>query len=101
MKPPRFPVMRLMLTLACLLGGLLAAAPLCAQPTDPRPFPAIEAGMHTAMINRIAVDAAGRYAVTASDDKTSRIGSCPAGSCSRCYGCRWGERRGQALRRGP
>lgn len=73
MKPPRFPVMRLMLTLACLLGGLVAVAPLCAQPTDPRPFPAIEAGMHTAMINRIAVDAAGRYAVTASDDKTARV----------------------------
>lgn len=29
--------------------------------------------MHTAMINRIATDAAGRYAVTASDDKTARV----------------------------
>lgn len=61
------------LTLACLLGSLLGAAPLCAQPADPRPFPAIEAGMHTANITRIAVDAAGRYAVTASYDKTARV----------------------------
>ena len=29
--------------------------------------------MHTASIRRIAVDAAGRYAVTASDDKTARV----------------------------
>jgi WD40 repeat protein len=33
----------------------------------------IEAGMHTAMINRIRTDAVGRYAVTASDDKTARV----------------------------
>ena len=38
-----------------------------------QPFPAIEAGMHTAIIKRIGVDAAGRYAVTASDDKTARV----------------------------
>lgn len=37
-----------------------------------QPFPVIEAAMHTNVINRIAVDAAGRYAVTASHDKTAR-----------------------------
>ena len=33
----------------------------------------IETGMHTAKINRIGVDAAGRYLVTGSDDKTVRV----------------------------
>jgi len=37
------------------------------------PFLRIETGMHTAMIRRIDVDAAERYLVTASDDKTARI----------------------------
>ena len=33
----------------------------------------IEAGMHTAPITRIDVDAAERFLVTASDDKTARV----------------------------
>ena len=42
-------------------------------PASDKPFPMIEAGMHTAIIKRIGVDRAGRYAVTASDDKTARL----------------------------
>ena len=38
-----------------------------------QPLPVIEAGMHTALINSIAVDAGGHWAVTASDDKTARV----------------------------
>ena len=43
------------------------------------PFLRIETGMHTAIINRISVDATGRLAATASDDKTVRLWSLPEG----------------------
>ena len=49
------------------------AAGQSAPPADPRPFPALDPGMHTAIINRLAVDRAGRWLVTASDDKTARV----------------------------
>lgn len=42
------------------------------EPTT-QPLLRLETGMHTAVIRRIATDAAGRWAVTASDDKTARI----------------------------
>ena len=48
--------------------GLAGAAE---SPTEPQLR--IEAGMHTASIRRIATDAQGRWAVTASDDKTARV----------------------------
>lgn len=43
-----------------------------AEPTT-APLPRLESGMHTAIINRIATDAAGRWAVTVSEDKTARV----------------------------
>jgi len=46
-------------------------------PTEP--FPRLETGMHTAMIRRIAVDAAERFLVTGSDDKTARVWALPSG----------------------
>jgi WD40 repeat protein len=49
-----------------------------AQPPD-RPFLRIEAGMHTAGIRRIDVDAQGRFLVTASHDKTARVWSLASG----------------------
>ena len=57
---------------ACLLppGPI---APLHAGQPPEAPMPRIETGMHTAVINRIGVDAANRYLVTASDDKTLRV----------------------------
>jgi WD40 repeat protein len=59
-------------------AGMIQVTPVRAQPASlppvsTRPFPAIEAGMHTSIIRRIGVDAAGRYAVTASHDKTARV----------------------------
>ena len=39
----------------------------------------LEPGMHTAMINRIDVDAAQRFVVSASDDKTVRVWALPTG----------------------
>src|SRR5262249_41926477 len=64
-----------LISIRCFLSGaiLLAALPcLAAEPTT-RPLPRLETGMHTARINRIATDAAGRWAVTASEDKTARV----------------------------
>ena len=43
-----------------------------AEPTT-EPLLRLETGMHTATIKRIATDAAGRWAVTASEDKTARV----------------------------
>jgi len=52
-------------------------------PASPKPFPAIEAGMHTAIIRRIAVDRAGRWAVTTSEDKTARLWNLATGQLER------------------
>ena len=61
--------------LCCRAGSYWAAwawhpAPHSHQET---PFPRIEAGMHTAPIIRIDVDAQERFLVTASHDKTARV----------------------------
>lgn len=67
---------------ACVLLGLgggavaqprpaPAAAPAATPPTAP--FLRIEAGRHTAAVNRLATDAAGSIIATASDDKTVRL----------------------------
>ena len=47
--------------------------------------------MHTATINRIAVDRAGRWAVTASDDKTARIWNLASGQLVRVLRVPLGE----------
>ncbi len=57
----------LLLLLPTLAFQLHAGAP------PDTPFLRIETGMHTAMINRIDLDAAERWLVTASDDKTARV----------------------------
>lgn len=61
------------LVLLALLVLLVPRAGLAQQPVSDQPFPALEAGMHTALIWRLALDRDGRYAVTASDDKTVRV----------------------------
>lgn len=43
------------------------------------PMLRIEAGQHTALINRLDVDREGRFLVTGSDDKTARVWALPAG----------------------
>ena len=61
--------------LRCLLfgiGPMVFTGGWAAEPT-PQPLPRLETGMHTAPINRIATDAKGRWAVTASRDKTARV----------------------------
>lgn len=55
---------------AWLMAGSLAAS---AAETAAEPVLRINAGMHIAKIHRLAVDAAGRYVVTAAEDKTARV----------------------------
>lgn len=59
--------LRLLLWLGCACGPARAADP----PTGP--LVRLHTGMHTAKISRIATDAAGRLAITASDDKTAML----------------------------
>jgi WD40 repeat protein len=47
--------------------------------------------MHTAIINRIAVDRAGRWVVTASDDRTARIWNLASGQLVRVLRVPLGE----------
>ena len=70
--------------LACLVLALLPAhAAQSATAPATEPLLRIEAGMHAAMIKRIATDAAGRWAVTASDDKTARVWDVASGKLQR------------------
>jgi WD40 repeat protein len=64
---------------------ILSAQSASAQEREPpgKPILRIETGMHTVSINRIGVDAANRYLVTASDDKTVRVWELPAGRLLR------------------
>ncbi len=48
-----------------------------------QPVLVVDPGAHTALIGRADVDAAGRFAVTASDDKTVRVWSLADGSLAR------------------
>lgn len=63
----------------------VAVAPGIAQPDQPSRLPVlrIEAGMHSAPIKRIGVDAANRFLVSASEDKTVRVWELPAGRLLR------------------
>src|SRR5690348_8924445 len=47
------------------------------------PFLVVEPGMHNAPINRLDADAAGRFLVTGSDDKTVRVWSAADGKLLR------------------
>src|SRR3974377_333079 len=66
--------------LSCVVCGCLGV--LAAQTAYPpsRPLLRIETGMHTADIRRIDVDAAERFVVTASHDKTARIWDLKSGN---------------------
>ena len=56
----------------CTVWQLLALTAAAAVPPK-EPMLRIETGMHTAMIKAVSVDAAGRWLVTASEDKTVRV----------------------------
>lgn len=70
--------MRYAASAALLLLALGGAAEAQAPPTTP--YLRVEAGGHTAPVNRLAVDAAGRLLASASDDRTVRLWSLPEGA---------------------
>jgi WD40 repeat protein len=67
-------IARSLTLLPALLFAVVAAPAAMAQLYD-QPMLVVEPGMHTAPIICVAVDAAGRYAVTGSHDKTARVWS--------------------------
>jgi WD40 repeat protein len=75
LPPNHFTALLIAAGATAISGGLLLLCPPPArpQPLSDKPFPAIEAGMHTAPIVRMGVDREGRYGVTASHDKTARL----------------------------
>ena len=70
----------LFLLIGCV-GGPSRQPRLATGGPPTRPLPRLETGMHTAQISRIATDSAGRWAVTASDDKTARVWEVGRASC--------------------
>lgn len=61
--------------LLCVIAAMfLSVVALAGEPSS-EPILRIDSGEHTSMIRRVATDDAGRYVVTASDDKTARVWS--------------------------
>jgi len=64
------------------LFAVFANAPAMAQLSE-QPMLVVDPGMHTGRINAVGVDAAGRFAVTGSHDKTVRVWSLADGKSLR------------------
>ena len=62
---------------------MVEAAPAAMTPLYEQPVLVVDPGMHTASITSVAVDAAGRLAVTGSEDKTVRVWSLADGKLLR------------------
>ncbi|MBS4097541.1 MAG: hypothetical protein KGZ83_11985 [Sulfuricella sp.] len=62
-----------MVVTVLLAGNPAQAAPPAGGTLPMQPILRIETGQHLALITRISADAAGRFAVTASEDKTVRV----------------------------
>ena len=67
-------IARSLALLPALLFAVLANPAAMAQLSE-QPMLVVDPGMHTAPIRDVAVDAAGRLAVTGTDDKTVRMWS--------------------------
>ena len=74
-------MMRVALHVMVLLSLGVVITFAAEPPTEP--ILRIDPGMHTAMINRIATDAAGHFLVTASHDKSLRVWELPSGRLIR------------------
>jgi WD40 repeat protein len=72
-----------MRTLFLLPIMLLTTALAMAQPTDP--ILRVENEMHTAITRRVSVDKAGKYILTASEDKTARLWDAATGQLLKIY----------------
>src|SRR5262252_3821441 len=62
-----------LLALGVISGGVAGQSTATTNEPSRQPILRLETGMHTAHIDSIGVDAAGRYLVTASVDKTARV----------------------------
>jgi WD40 repeat protein len=62
---------------------MVEVAPAAMTPLYEQPVLVVDPGMHTAIIKSVAVDTAGRLAVTGSDDKTVRVWSLADGKLLR------------------
>ena len=73
----RLPRVLAYLASLALIASALCALPVAAQPANTQavdaPLLRIDTGGHNAAIRALGIDAAGRYAVTASEDKTARV----------------------------
>lgn len=79
--------------LLMMIGVWVWIAPAGAEETfSTEPVLRIEGGMHTAIIRRAAVDAAGQVAVTVSDDRTARVWSLADGALLRTLRVPIGQR---------
>ena len=58
----------------------LTLSPTASAQVQEKPILRIDVGQHTAMINRLAVDRAGKLLASASDDKTVRLWNLPEGT---------------------
>src|SRR6266436_537267 len=67
-------IRRSLALLPALLFAVVATPPATAQLSE-QPILVVDPGMHTAALKSVGVDAAGRLAVTGSDDKTVRVWS--------------------------
>src|SRR6267143_1151695 len=77
-------IARLLMALTvCALTAALAQLATAQSEPSREPVLRIETGMHTANIPRIGVDAANRFLVTASHDKTIRVWELPSGRLLR------------------
>lgn len=72
-------MLRVIGILSLVLGATLGLRTAFAAEPLTEPILLIEPGMHTAAVKRIGVDAAARYLVTSSDDKTVRVWELPTG----------------------
>ena len=73
-------ILLLLVAMSTLPGCANLVTPSYTPPQPPtQPILRIEAGMHTAAISSVSTDAAGRFAVTASLDKTARVWDLAAG----------------------
>jgi WD40 repeat protein len=75
-------IARSLALLPALLFAVFANGPAMAQLSE-QPMLVVDPGMHTAPIRAVAVDAAGRFAVTGSYDKTVRVWSLADGKLLR------------------
>ena len=75
-------IARSLALLPAFLFAVFANAPAMAQLSE-QPMLVVDPGMHTGRINAVGVDAAGRFAVTGSHDKTVRVWSLADGKSLR------------------